>query len=150
MKIKDKMVELKDRGIGFVKEHKEDIILFGAVVATELAFYHMGRKDGIEARDRDWNEVLDGTAIVDDKDLGDWIRSADNYYRDGDAYRERRTFSMETIKNGKDGADDDITTVSDLGSFGAEMIRMWNEHGIDVSNEKVTHVYLESDPETGK
>ena len=60
MNIKDKMVELKDRSINFVKEHKYDIMVIGLYTTVDLAFYCVGRRDGRTKRDRYWQKELDG------------------------------------------------------------------------------------------
>ena len=70
MKIKDKMVELKDRSINFVKEHKYDIMVIGLYTAVNLAFYCVGRRDGMTKRDRYWQKELDGKVIVNDDMMG--------------------------------------------------------------------------------
>ena len=44
MKIKEKMVELKNKSINFVKEHKYDIMVIGLYTGVDLAFYCVGRR----------------------------------------------------------------------------------------------------------
>ena len=49
-----------------------------------------------------------------------------------------------------DGVQDDNTTkVTDLGKIGDEMIDLYKDK-LDISNERVTHMMIITDPETGK
>lgn len=143
MKIKDKVVELKNRGIGFVKEHKGEIIGTGLLVAAELTFYCIGRRDGKIEQNKHWNEALDGTVVVGDDMMCEWIRNADEYY--DNSKRNRRYFDMYTVDDDKD----DIIKVTDLGKIGDEMIDLYKDK-IDISNEQVTHMVIITDPKTGK
>lgn len=143
MKIKDKMVELKNRGIEFAKEHKDEIIAAGMIFAAEMTFYCIGRRDGKIDRDRDWNETLDGNVIVSNDNMCDWIKHMEDYYGNGD--RNFRYFGMST----DDGKPDDIVKVSDLGKISDDMIEAWKSKS-DISNERVTHMIIITDPETGK
>ena len=144
MKIKEKMVELKDRGINFVKEHKYDIMVIGLYTAVDLAFYCVGRRDGRIERDRDWEKELDGKVIVNDDMMGSLLTEADKYYDDGK--RIRRYFDMYVTNDGT--PDDDTVKVTDLGKIGGEMIDLYKEKK-DISNEQVTHMMIITDPETG-
>lgn len=143
MKIKEKMVELKNRGVDFVKEHKGEIIAAGMIFAAEMTFYCIGRRDGKIERDRDWHETLDGNVVVSDDMMCDWINHTADYYRNGD--RNCRYFDMYTV----DGEPADIIKVSDLGNVGREMIDIYKEKK-DISDERVTHMMIITDPETGK
>ena len=144
MKIKEKMVELKDRGVNFVKEHKYDIMVIGLYTAADLAFYCVGRRDGRIERDRDWQKELDGKVIVNDDMIGNLLTEADKYY--GDGTRTRRYFDMYVSNGGV--PDDDTVKVTDLGKIGDEMIDLYKEKK-DISNERVTHMMIITDPETG-
>ena len=144
MKIKDKMVELKDRSINFVKEHKYDIMVIGLYTAVDLAFYCVGRRDGRIKRDRDWQKELDGKVIVNDDMIGGLLTEADKYYDDGK--RTRRYFDMYVSNDGV--PDDDTVKVTDLGKIGVKMIDLFKEKK-DISNERVTHMMIITDPETG-
>ena len=144
MKIKEKMVELKDKSINFVKEHKYDIMVIGLYTAVDLAFYCVGRRDGRIERDRDWQKELDGKVIVNDDMMGSFLTEADKYYDDGK--RTRRYFDMYVTNDGV--PDDDIVKVTDLGKIGGEMIER-NREKKDISNERVTHMMIITDPETG-
>ena len=145
MKIKEKMVELKDQGINFVKEHKYDIMVIGLYTAVDLALYCVGRRDGKIERDRDWQKELDGKVIVNDDMMGSFLTEADKYYDDGK--RTRRYFDMYVSNDGV--PDDDTVKVTDLGKIGGEMIDLYKEK-LDISNEQVTHMMIITDPETGK
>ena len=145
MKIKKKMVELKDQGINFVKEHKYDIMVIGLYTAVDLAFYCVGRRGGRIERDRDWQKELDGKVIVNDDMMGSFLTEADKYYDDGK--RTRRYFDMYVSNDGV--PDDDTVKVTDLGKIGGEMIDLYKEK-LDISNEQVTHMMIITDPETGK
>lgn len=145
MKIKEKMVELKDKSINFVKEHKYDIMLVGLYTAVDLVFYSIGRRDGKIERDRDWQKGLDGKVIVNDDMMGSLLTEADKYYDDGK--RTRRYFDMYVTND--DVPDDDTTKVTDLGKIGDEMIDLYKDK-LDISNERVTHMMIITDPETGK
>ena len=145
MKIKEKMVELKDRSINFVKEHKYDIMVIGLYTAVDLAFYCVGRRDGKIERDRDWQKELDGKVIVNDDMMGSLLTEADKYYDDGK--RIRRYFDMYVTNDGV--PDDDTVKVTDLGKIGGKMIDLYKEKK-DISNERVTHMMIITDPETGK
>lgn len=138
------MVELKDRSINFVKEHKYDIMVIGLYTAVDLAFYCVGRRDGRIERDRDWQKELDGKVIVNDDMVGDFITEADKYYDDGK--RTRRYFDMYVSNDSVQ--DDDTVKVTDLGKIGCEMIDLYKEKK-DISNERVTHMMIITDPETG-
>lgn len=140
MKIKEKMVELKDKSINFVKEHKYDIMVIGLYTAVDLAFYCVGRRDGRIERDRDWQKELDGKVVVDDDMIGSLLTEADKYYDDGK--RARRYFDMYVTN------DDDTVKVTDLGKIGGEMIDLYKEKK-DISNERVTHMMIITDPKTG-
>lgn len=144
MKIKEKMVELKDKSINFVKEHKYDIMVIGLYAAVDLAFYSIGRRDGRIERDRDWQKELDGKVIVNDGMMGNLLTEADHYY--GDGTRTRRYFDMYVTN---DDVSDDTTKVTDLGKIGDEMIDLYKDK-LDISNEQVTHMMIITDPETGK
>lgn len=144
MKIKEKMVELKDRSINFVKEHKYDIMVIGLYTAVDLAFYCVGRRDGRIERDRDWQKELNGKVIVNDDMMGSLLTEADKYYDDGK--RTRRYFDMYVSNDGV--SDDDTVKVTDLGKIGDEMIDLYKEKK-DISNERVTHMMIITDPETG-
>lgn len=144
MKIKDKMVELKDRSITFVKEHKYDIMVIGLYTAVDLAFYCVGRRDGRIERDRDWQKELDGKVIVNDDMMGSLLTEADKYYDDGK--RIRRYFDMYVTNDGV--PDDDTVKVTDLGKIGGKMIDLYKEKK-DISNERVTHMMIITDSETG-
>lgn len=144
MKIKEKMVELKDRSINFVKEHKYDIMVIGLYTAVDLAFYCVGRRDGRIERDRDWQKELDGKVIVNDDMIGGLLTKADKYYDDGK--RIRRYFDMYVTNDG--GQDDDTVKVTDLGKIGDKMIDLYKDKK-DISNERVTHMMIITDPETG-
>lgn len=144
MKIKEKMVELKDKSINFVKEHKYDIMVIGLYTAVDLAFYCVGRRDGRIERDRDWQKELDGKVIVNDGMMGNLLTEADHYY--GDGTRARRYFDMYVTN---DDVSDDTTKVTDLGKIGDEMIDLYKDK-LDISNERVTHMMIITDPETGK
>ena len=144
MKIKEKMVELKDRSINFVKEHKYDIMVIGLYTAVDLALYYVGRRDGKIERDRDWQKELDGKVIVNDDMMGSLLTEADKYYDDGK--RTRRYFDMYVSNDGV--PDDDTVKVTDLGKIGDEMIDLYKEKK-DISNERVTHMMIITDPETG-
>ena len=143
MKIKEKMVELKNRSVDFVKEHKEEIITAGLIFAAEMTFYCIGRRDGKIERDRDWQKELDGKVIVNDDMMGSFITEADKYY--GDGTHTRRYFDMY-VSN--DDLDDDTIKVTDLGKIGGEMIDLYKEKK-DISNERVTHMMIITDPKTG-
>lgn len=143
MKIKEKMVELKDRSVDFVKEHKDEIITAGLIFAAEMTFYCIGRRDGKIERDRDWDETLDGNVVVSNNMMCNLINHTADYYNNGD--RNCRYFDMYTV----DGEPNDIIKVSDLGNVGSEMIDMCKEKK-DISNERVTHMMIITDPETGK
>lgn len=143
MKIKEKMVELKDKSINFVKEHKYDIMVIGLYTAVDLAFYCVGRRDGRIERDRDWQKELDGKVVVNDDMIGELLTEADKYYDDGK--RARRYFDMYVTN---DDASDDAIKVTDLGKFGGEMIDLYKEKK-DISNERVTHMMIITDPKTG-
>ena len=143
MKIKDKMVELKDRSINFVKEHKGEIIVAGMIFAAEMTFYCIGRRDGKIERDRDWNKELDGKVIVNDDMMSRLLTEADKYYDYGK--RTRRYFDMYVSNDG--APDDDTVKVTDLGKIGDEMIDLYKEKK-DISNERVTHMMIITDPET--
>lgn len=145
MKIKEKMVELKDRSINFVKEHKYDIMVIGLYTAVDLAFYCAGRRDGRTKRDRDWQKELDGKVIVNDDMMGSLLTEAHKYYDDGK--RTRRYFDMYVSNDGV--PDDDTVKVTDLGKIGGEMIDLYKEKK-DISDERVTHMMIITDPETGK
>ena len=145
MKIKEKMVELKDRSIDFVKEHKGEIITAGLIFAAEMTFYCIGRRDGKIERDRDWQKELDGKVIVNDDMMGSLLTEADKYYDDGK--RIRRYFDMYVTNDGV--PDDDTVKVTDLGKIGDEMIDLYKDK-LDISNEQVTHMMIITDPETGK
>lgn len=145
MKIKEKMVELKDKSINFVKEHKYDIMLVGLYTAVDLAFYSIGRRDGRIERDRDWQKELNGKVIVNDDMMGSLLTEADKYYDDGK--RTRRYFDMYVTNDGV--PEDDTTKVTDLGKIGDEMIDLYKDK-LDISNERVTHMMIITDPETGK
>ena len=144
MKIKEKMVELKDRSINFVKEHKYDIMVIGLYTAVDLALYYVGRRDGKIERDRDWQKELDGKVIVNDDMMSSLLTEADKYYDDGK--RTRRYFDMYVSNDGV--PDDDTVKVTDLGKIGDEMIDLYKEKK-DISNERVTHMMIITDPETG-
>lgn len=144
MKIKEKMVELKDKSINFVKEHKYDIMVIGLYTAVDLAFYCVGRRDGRIERDRDWQKELDGKVVIGDDMIGSLITEADKYY--GDGTRTRRYFDMYVTN---DDVSDDATKVTDLGKIGDEMIDLYKDK-LDISNEQVTHMMIITDPETGK
>lgn len=141
MKIKEKMVELKDRSINFVKEHKYDIMVIGLYTAVDLAFYCVGRRDGKIERDRDWNKELDGKVVIGDDMICRLLKEADEYY--GDGTRTKRYFDMYVTD------DDDTIKVTDLGKIGGEMVDLYKEKK-DISNERVTHMMIITDPETGK
>lgn len=145
MKIKEKMVELKDRSINFVKEHKYDIMVIGLYAAVDLAFYCVGRRDERIERDRDWQKELDGKVIVNDDMMGRLLTEADKYYDDGK--RTKRYFDMYVTNDGV--LDDDTVKVTDLGKIGGEMIDLYKDK-LDISNEQVTHMMIITDPETGK
>ena len=145
MKIKEKMVELKDRSINFVKEHKYDIMVIGLYTAVDLAFYCVGRRDGRIERDRDWQKELYGKVIVNDDMMSSLLTEADKYYDDGK--RIRRYFDMYVTNDGV--LDDDTVKVTDLGKIGGKMIDLYKEKK-DISNERVTHMMIITDPETGK
>lgn len=145
MKIKEKMVELKNKGINFVKEHKYDIMVIGLYTAVDLAFYCVGRRDGKIERDRDWQKELDGKVIVNDDMIGSLLTEADKYY--DDRKRTRRYFDMYLTDDGV--PDDNTVKVTDLGKIGGEMIDLYKEKK-DISNERVTHMMIITDPETGK
>ena len=145
MKIKEKMVELKDRSINFVKEHKYDIMVIGLYTAVDLAFYCVGRRDGKIERDRDWQKELDGKVIVNDDMMSSLLTEAHKYYDDGK--RTRRYFDMYVSNDGV--PDDDTVKVTDLGKIGGEMIDLYKEKK-DISDERVTHMMIITDPETGK
>lgn len=145
MKIKEKMVELKNKSINFVKEHKYDIMVIGLYTAVDLAFYCVGRRDGKIERDRDWQKELDGKVIVNDDMIGSLLTEADKYYDDGK--RIRRYFDMYLTDDGV--PDDNTVKVTDLGKIGGEMIDLYKEKK-DISNERVTHMMIITDPETGK
>lgn len=144
MKIKEKMVELKDKSINFVKEHKYDIMVIGLYTAVDLAFYSIGRRDGRIERDRDWQKELDGKVVINDDMMCEWMKNADHYY--GDGTRERRYFDMYVTN---DDDHDDTIKVTDLGKIGDEMIGLYKDK-LDISNEKVTHMMIMTDPDTGK
>nr|DAE42456.1 MAG TPA: hypothetical protein [Caudoviricetes sp.] len=144
MKIKEKMVELKDKSINFVKEHKYDIMVIGLYTAVDLAFYCVGRRDGRIERDRDWQKELDGKVIVNDGMMGNLLTEADHYY--GDGTRARRYFDMYVTN---DDVSDDTVKVTDLGKIGGEMVDIYKDK-LDISNERVTHMMIITDPETGK
>lgn len=145
MKIKEKMVELKDKSINFVKEHKGEIIVAGMIFAADMTFYCVGRRDGRIERDRDWQKELDGKVIVNDDMMGSLLTEADKYY--GDGTRTRRYFDMYVSNDGVQ--DDNTTKVTDLGKIGDEMIDLYKDK-LDISNELVTHMMIITDPETGK
>lgn len=144
MKIKEKMVELKDWSINFVKEHKYDIMVIGLGTAVDLALYCVGRRDGKIERDRDWQKELDGKVIVNDNMMGILFTEANKYYDNGK--RTRRCFDMYVSNDGV--PDDDTVKVTDLGKIGGEMIDLFKEKK-DISNELVTHMMIITDPETG-
>jgi hypothetical protein len=144
MKIKEKMVELKDKSINFVKEHKYDIMVIGLYTAVDLAFYCVGRRDGRIERDRDWQKELDGKVVVGNDMIGSLLTEADKYY--GDGTRTRRYFDMYVTN---DDASDDAIKVTDLGKIGDDMINIYKDK-LDISNEQVTHMMIVTDPETGK
>ena len=144
MKIKEKMVELKDRSINFVKEHKYDIMVIGLYTAVDLVFYCVGRRDGRIERDRDWQKELDGKVIVNDDMMSSLLTEADKYYDDGK--RIRRYFDMYVTNDGV--LDDDTVKVTDLGKIGGKMIDLYKEKK-DISNERVTHMMIITDPKTG-
>lgn len=144
MKIKEKMVELKDRGINFVKEHKYDIMVIGLYTTVDLAFYCVGRRDGRIERDRDWQKELDGKVIVNDDMIGGLLTEADKYYDNGK--RTKRYFDMYVSNDGVQN--DDTVKVIDLGKIGGEMIDLYKDKK-DISNELVTHMMIITDPETG-
>lgn len=143
MKIKEKMVELKDRSINFVKEHKYDIMVIGLYTAVDLALYCVGRRDGRIERDRDWQKELDGKVVIGDDMVGSFLTEADKYYDDGK--RARRYFDMYVTK---DDASDDTIKVTDLGKIGDDMVNLYKDK-LDISNEQVTHMMIVTDPETG-
>ena len=145
MKIKQKMVELKDQSINFVKEHKYDIMVIGLYTAVDLAFYCVGRRDGRIERNRDWQKELDGKVIVNDDMMSSLLTEADKYYDDGK--RIRRYFDMYVANDGV--LDGDTVKVTDLGKIGGKMIDLYKEKK-DISNEQVTHMMIITDPETGK
>ena len=145
MKIKEKMVELKDQSINFVKEHKYDIMVIGLYTAVDLVLYCVGRRYGRTKRDRDWQKELDGKVIVNDDMMGILLTEADKYYDDGK--RTRRYFDMYVSNDGV--PDDDTVKVTDLGKIGGKMIDLYKEKK-DISNERVTHIMIITDPETGK
>lgn len=143
MKIKEKMVELKDKSINFVKEHKYDIMVIGLYTAVDLAFYSIGRRDGRIERDRDWQKELDGKVVIGDDMIGRLLTKADKYY--GDGTRVRRYFDMYVTDN---DASDDAIKVTDLGKIGDDMVNLYKDK-LDISNEQVTHMMIITDPETG-
>lgn len=143
MKIKEKMVELKNKSINFVKEHKYDIMVIGLYTAVDLAFYCVGRRDGKIERDRDWQKELDGKVVISDDMMGSLLTEADKYY--GDGTRTRRYFDMYVTN---DAASDDVIKVTDLGKIGDDMVNLYKDK-LDISNEQVTHMMIITDPETG-
>jgi hypothetical protein len=143
MKIKEKMVELKDKSINFVKEHKYDIMVIGLYTAVDLAFYSIGRRDGRIERDRDWQKELDDKVVIGDDMIGGLLTEADKYY--GDGTRTRRYFDMYVTN---DDASDDAIKVTDLGKIGDDMVNLYKDK-LDISNEQVTHMMIITDPETG-
>lgn len=145
MKIKEKMVELKDKSINFVKEHKYDIMVIGLYTAVDLAFYCVGRRDGRIERDRDWQKELDGKVVIGDDMMCGLLKEADKYY--GDGTRTRRYFDMY-VTNDR-ASDDDTVKVTDLGKIGDDMVNLYKDK-LDISNEQVTHMMIITDPETGK
>ena len=144
MKIKEKMVELKDRSINFIKEHKYDIMVIGLYTTVDLVLYYVGRRDGRTKCDRDWQKELDGKVIVNDDMMGSLLTEADKYYDDGK--RTRRYFDMYVTNDIV--PDDDTVKVTDLGKIGGEMIDLYKEKK-DISNERVTHMMIITDPKTG-
>ena len=145
MKIKEKMVELKDKSIEFIKDHEVQIKSAAITIGVTAAIYCIGRKDGRIERDRDWQKELDGKVIVNDDMMGSLLTEADKYYDDGK--RTRRYFDMYVTND--DVPDDDTTKVTDLGKIGDEMIDLYKDK-LDISNERVTHMMIITDPETGK
>ena len=73
------------------------------------------------------------------------LTEADKYYDDGK--RIRRYFDMYVTNDGV--LDDDTVKVTDLGKIGGKMIDLYKEKK-DISNERVTHMMIITDPETGK
>lgn len=144
MKIKEKMVELKNKGVGFIKEHEVEIKSAAIAIGTVGVIYLIGRRDGKIERDKDWHKELDGKVIVNDDMMGEWLTHADHYY--GDGTRTRRYFDM--IVTDKDPGDD-VTKVTDLGKIGDTMIDIYKDK-LDISDERVTHMMIITDPETGK
>lgn len=145
MKIKEKMVELKDKSINFVKEHKYDIMVIGLYTAVDLAFYCVGRRDGRIERDRDWQKELDGKVVIGDDMMCGLLKEADKYY--GDGTRTRRYFDMYVTNDG--ASDDGTVKVTDLGKIGDDMVNLYKDK-LDISNEQVTHMMIITDPGIGK
>ena len=75
---------------------------------------------------------------------GRLLTEADKYYDDGK--RTRRYFDMYVSNDGVQ--DDDTVKVTDLGKIGGKMIDLYKEKK-DISNERVTHMMIITDPETG-
>lgn len=144
MKIKEKMVELKNGSVDFVKEHKDEIITAGLIFAAEMTFYCIGRRDGKIERDKDWQKELDGKVVIGDDMIGSLLTEADKYY--GDGTRTRRYFDMYVTN---DDTSDDAIKVTDLGKIGDDMVNLYKEKK-DISDERVTHMMIITDPETGK
>lgn len=119
-------------------------MVIGLYTAVDLAFYCVGRRDGKIERDRDWQKELDGKVVIGDDMMGSLLTEADKYY--GDGTRTRRYFDMYVTN---DDASDDAIKVTDLGKIGDEMIDLYKEKK-DISNERVTHMMIITDPETGK
>lgn len=145
MKIKEKMVELKDKSIGFIKDHEVQIKSAAITIGVTAAIYYIGRRDGRIERDRDWQKELNGKVIVNDDMMGSLLTEAYKYYDDGK--RTRRYFDMYVTNDGV--PEDDTTKVTDLGKIGDEMIDLYKDK-LDISNERVTHMMIITDPETGK
>ena len=144
MKIKEKMVELKNKGVRFIKEHEVEIKSAAIAIGTVGVIYLIGRRDGKIEADRHWGKELNGKVVVDDDMMGEWLTHADHYY--GDGTRNRRYFDMFVTDK---APDDDIIKVTDLGKIGDEMVGFYKDK-LDISDEQVTHMMIITDPETGK
>ena len=76
--------------------------------------------------------------------IGGLLTEADKYYDDGK--RNRRKNDMYVTKECV--LDDDTVKVTDLGKIGGKMIDLYKDK-IDISNERVTHMMIITDPKTG-
>ena len=119
-------------------------MVIGLYTAVDLALYCVGRRDGRIERDRDWQKELDGKVIVNDNMIGGLLTEADKYYDDGK--RTRRYFDMYVSNDGV--PDYDTVKVTDLGKISGKMIDLYKDKK-DISNERVTHMMIITDPETG-